>query len=72
MTGKIKIKWIDCKEKSYAKIDEGNYVTIFYPFGTKKTYTCIIWTKEIKEVLDDNDLDVLKFKAQMYLNSEVK
>jgi hypothetical protein len=74
MTGKkkLKISWVDCEDKSYSKLSEDSYITIFYPFGTIKTYTCIIWTKKVKQVLDDDDLDVIKFKAEMYLNSEVE
>lgn len=64
------IKWIDSKDKSHAKIGEDDYITIFYPFGTIKLYTCIIWTQNIKHVLEDADLDVIKFKAKMYLISE--
>ena len=64
------IEWTDCIDKSHAKIGEDDYITIFYPFGTIKLYTCIIWTKNIKHVLEDADLDVIKFKAKMYLTSE--
>ena len=64
------INWIDDKDKSYAKIGKDDCITIFYPFGTIKLYTCIIWTKNIKHVLEDADLDVVKFKARMYLISE--
>ena len=64
------IEWTDCIDKSYARLGEGNYITIFYPFGTIKLYTCVIWTTNIKHVLEDADLDVIKFKAKMYLNSE--
>ena len=74
MTGKkkLKISWMDCKDKSSAKLSKGEYITIFYPFGTISTYTCIIWTKEKKQVLDDDELDVIKFKTEMYLNLEIE